>query len=110
QYILKRHKHKESLLQQWDFFKAADIDIIVPFHPFPNGREYIKHTENYYTIAPYMKGTKLNYKRAEDRSTAVQTLKKFHYKAKNIYINSPVYRKSIFIKWNDRLIAFKQTE
>ncbi|MFA1822555.1 hypothetical protein ACDX78_20725 [Virgibacillus oceani] len=109
-YILKKHKNKEILYQQWEFFKATDNGVLIPFHPFPNGRGFLTYKDSYYTISPYVEGKKLNYKFSEDRKAAVATVKKFHRKARNIYIKRPVNKKPFFIKWYDRLLAFKQTE
>lgn len=109
-YILKRHKNREVLLQQWDFFKSIHNEFVIPFYPFPNGREFLSYRNNYFTIAPYTEGEKLNYKSAEDRKAAVYTIKNFHREARNIYLKRPVTRKHFLVKWHDRLLAFKQTE
>ncbi|GAB3802051.1 phosphotransferase [Virgibacillus kimchii] len=109
-YILKKHINKKILLQQWGFFKMIGNEYIVPFHPFPNGREFLTYNNHYYTIAPYIEGKKLNYQSAGDRRSAVDTLKQFHENASNIHMKNPVERKQFLIKWHERFQAFKQTE
>jgi len=109
-YILKKHRNKEMLYQQWEFFRAADSEVLIPFDPFPNGREFLSYKNNYFTLSTYAIGRKLNYKLAEDRDTAVETVKYFHRNARNIYIKRPVYKKNFIIKWYDRMHTFKQTE
>jgi len=109
-YILKKHTNRAVLMQQWNFFKVISNGLVIPFHPFPNGREYLTYKNHYYTIAPYIHGKKLNYKHADDRKSAVNTLKHFHEKAKNIYMKGHVERKHFLEKWHHRFQAFKQTE
>src|SRR5690625_1888540 len=109
-YILKRHKSKDVLLQQWNFFNVIESEFVIPFHAFPNGRNFLMYRNNYFTIAPYIEGRKLNYKFAEDRKEAVNTVKSFHEKARNVYLKRPVDKKFMLVKWYDRLLVFKQTE
>ncbi|OZU89837.1 hypothetical protein CIL03_01480 [Virgibacillus indicus] len=108
--VLKSHRRKDVMEQQWAFFERMNYSNAVSFKYFPNEKMFIADKNNYWTIAPYIRGEKLNYNRKTDRQKAVEALKNFHSKATGIYIQQPVYRELFIIRWIQRLSLFKKTE
>lgn len=108
--IVKKHRNKENVDQQWHFFDAVDESQIVPFINFPNGQKVISSNHSSWTISPYIQGDKLYYKRSDDRKEAIRTLQKFHNSASNISVAKPIIKDSMFIRWYRRLLNFKKTE
>ena len=109
-FILKGQRKKSVVEQQWDFLEKMDASIVVPLTNYPNGRRIIEYKNNFWTIAPYIKGEKLNYSNKNDRKTAVLALNDFHDKATGIYVSRPVKRDLFIIRWYQRLHSFKKTE
>lgn len=109
-FVLKEHRRKDMVEQQWAFFERMNSSNAVPFKPFPNGKRIIEDKNNYWTIAPFIRGEKLNYNKKTDRQKAVGALRVFHRKATGIYVQQPVYRDMFIIRWFHRLNLFKQTE
>ncbi|AIF45383.1 hypothetical protein [Virgibacillus sp. SK37] len=108
QFIIKRHAQKNIVDQQWQFFNNFSNKPVVPFVAFPNGRKIIKENNQFWTIAPFIEGGHLNYRYRRDRESAVATLKNFHDRAENIYIEQPLIKNNIIIRWYKRLEAFKK--
>lgn len=108
--ILKKHRKKENVVQQWDFFEQLNESNVVPFISYPNGQKIISTKNYYWTITPYIRGDKLNYERSDDRDTAVKSLQNFHDRASHIYVAHPIEKDNIFIRWYHRLLSFKKTE
>ncbi|WP_077357908.1 hypothetical protein [Virgibacillus halodenitrificans] len=109
-YIIKRHIRKKIVDQQWQFFDNFSNNPVIPFIAFPNSQKIIKKNNQIWTIAPYIKGEHLNYRFKHDRGSAVATLKKFHAQAENIYIEQPLIKNNVIIRWYKRLEEFKKTE
>lgn len=109
-FILKKHRSRNRVQQQWDFFEEKPSTVVVPFHSFPNGRKYLYTGGNYWTISPYKAGSKLNYKVERDRMTAVKTLKQFHREASGVKIPYPLKKEKFYLRWYNRLESFKKTE
>lgn len=109
--ILKAHQNKMSVHQQWLFFEEMKdrFSHIVPFIPFPNGNQTIKHKHLEWTISPYIPGSGLNYKREGDRTSVLQAVKRFHKNAVQIHL--PLFNKKALIieRWNRQLNTFKKT-
>lgn len=108
--ILKRHGNKRNVEQQWHFFSRIRSPAIVPFIRFPNGEKMLEGIGSYWTIAPFIHGEKLDYGNAADRAIAVDTLKKFHRKARTIRISNPIKKDPFYIRWFHRLAAFEKTD
>lgn len=108
--ILKLHQKLDVIKQQWDFFKQIQASTVVSFQRYPNGRKVIADGHYYWTIAPFIKGKKLQYKNKKDRVAAVETLHDFHDKAKHIHVSHPIKKDLFFVRWAHRLEAFKKTE
>lgn len=108
--ILKKHRKKENVEQQWDFFGQLDKSNVVPFTSYPNGQKIISTNNYHWTITPYIRGDKLNYERSDDRDTAVKTLQNFHDRASHIFVSHPIVKDNMFIRWYQRLLSFKKTE
>jgi len=108
-FILKRHQKRDRIEQQWCFFERMQKMLFVPFRKYPNGKKFLVAGNDYWTIAPFIKGRKLHYKNEEDRKTAVETLHYFHNKAKHIYVSRPMKKDLFLVRWEDRLNTFKKT-
>ncbi|MEN1969276.1 phosphotransferase [Lentibacillus sp. N15] len=109
-YILKKYPNSKWVQQQWRFFDTLQSSVVVKFARFPNGRKYIKHNDFYWTIAPFVPGEKLHYSIERDRQTSVHTLRQFHRDAKTIRIHNPIKRQLFYVRWSNRLAAFKETK
>lgn len=109
--ILKAHKHKGNLLQQWYFFQQLNTSIVVPFIHYPNGSKWIQDREDYlWTISPFIEGRSLHYAYDNDRNAVVMALKLFHQQASQLHTDQIVKKEVMFRKWYYRLLQFKQTE
>ncbi|MEC5422055.1 hypothetical protein QGM71_00930 [Virgibacillus sp. C22-A2] len=108
--ILKGHRIKENVEQQWEFLNALADSNCVGFTRYPNGRKFITRKNYHWTLAPYIKGEKLNYNFPQDRTKAVRALKSFHKYARNIVVSRPLSKDIFYIRWNKRLLSFKKTE
>lgn len=109
-FILKKHYKWTIVKQQWDFFEQLKNTAIIPFHYYPNGKKIISQDHNYWTISPFIKGDKLQYKHKKDRDRAVSTLHQFHDNARGIHVSLPVSKDLFFVRWARRLQSFKKTE
>jgi len=109
-FIVKGHRKKDNIEQQWKFFEKWKGKTIVPFIRFPNGKKVIFGYRYYWCMSLFIKGRKLNYKHSVDRLEAVETLKSFHQEASNIYISNPVERDLLFNRWYRRLLTFEKTK
>lgn len=109
-FILKKHRHKAIVNQQWDFFGQINEEGIVPFQLFPNGKKFIADHAGLWTIAPFKDGEKLRYKYQQDREKAVRALHCFHAAAQHIYVQAPVRRDLFPDRWIRRLNKFRMTE
>ena len=110
--VLKAHKSKESVAQQWSFFnkiKGRGSNSVL-FKLFPNGKEVIECNTYIWTISPYMSGKKVNYRSSEERRSVVAALKKFHKCATGIKIKPMKKNTLITERWYNRLNTFKKTE
>jgi len=108
-FILKRHQKRDRIEQQWGFFEQMQKMLFVPFQKYPNGKKFLADGNDYWTIAPFIKGRKLHYKNEKDRNAAVETLHYFHNKAKHIYVSHPIKRDLFLVRWEGRLNTFKKT-
>ncbi|WP_176555824.1 phosphotransferase [Virgibacillus ndiopensis] len=107
--ILKKHRKKEDVDQQWDFFDKLSTSIVIPFRRFPNGKKILISNGYYWTIAPFIEGTKLNYAINDDRKACLATLRAFHERAEDIRVTNPLRRKLFYKRWYKRLQSFKNT-
>ncbi|MFC4558939.1 phosphotransferase [Virgibacillus kekensis] len=108
--ILKKHRNKSRMLQQWDFFEQFNSSMAVPFCRFPNGQKYLLTEGRYWTVSRYQSGNKLNYNDERDRVSAVDTLRMFHNEALGIKIPTPGRKEKFYLRWYDRLESFKKTD
>ncbi|HEX6595148.1 MAG TPA: phosphotransferase [Bacillota bacterium] len=109
-FILKKHRHQKTVLQQWNFFEQLPIKAAVPFVTFPNDKKIIDDGSFYWTISPFIEGRKLNYNDDKDRQAAVTTVKDFHASSENIHLAHRVRKPMTVVRWYHRLQSFKQTE
>lgn len=108
-FILKKHQKFDRLEQQWDFFEQVQNQLFVPFQKYPNGQKYLVQGNNYWTLTPFIKGRKLDYKNETDRYAAIEVLHNFHKEAKRIYISRPIKKDLFLVRWERRLSAFEKT-
>lgn len=109
-YILKKHANLDVLEQQWRFFDQMQSLVVVSFERFPNRKRYIKHNGYFWTIAPFIEGEKLHYAYEQDRRRSVRALQRFHQDARTVTIKHPLKRRLFYLRWADRLKAFRETE
>lgn len=110
EFIVKKHRRRKIVEQQWDFFEKINTKNIVAFERFPNGKQMIAAYDEYWTLAPYIRGKKLDYRKEEDREAGLMALQRFSLLARNIYVPKPIQRQYFYVRWYKRLQSFKQTE
>ncbi|MCD5323710.1 MULTISPECIES: phosphotransferase [Pontibacillus] len=106
--IVKRYTSVHSVEHQWELFKAISANsALVPFIPFPSGDLWIR--DGYgatWTLAPYIRGDSLNYKRKADREVACNVLGAFHQQAKGIEVDSLIVKQPLYMHWKKRFRHF----
>ncbi|MFD1362935.1 phosphotransferase [Lentibacillus salinarum] len=107
--ILKRHRNRARLEQQWRFFAQQTSSVIIPFQRFPNQKPYLTDDSHYWTITPYIPGKKLNYHFAGDRESGLLALQTFHHDTKRIKVSSPLRQEIFYRRWSKRLQKFRNT-
>ncbi|MFD1038606.1 hypothetical protein ACFQ3N_09395 [Virgibacillus byunsanensis] len=108
--ILKIHRNREVVEQQWQFFDNIRDPLIASFQKFPNGNKLLSDRGVHCTITPFIRGTKLNYKNEADRIEVVNTIQRFHKKATTIYVSKPIKKDLFYRRWYKRLLLFMKTE
>lgn len=108
-FILKKHRNKTRMEQQWSFFEQIKSPDIIPFEHFPNQKKFIYDKSYYWTISPYIRGKKLNYLVDKDRIESLETLKKFHGQASGINVLNRLKKDIFYLRWYKRLQTFKKT-
>lgn len=109
-FILKRHRNKSRIEQQWNLFDQIKSPIIIPFERFPNQKKFIEDSDFFWTLSPYIQGRKLNYKVERDRRASLQSLEAFHEHTSGIKVDNPLTKELFYMRWYRRLHIFKKTD
>lgn len=107
-YVLKRYKFKSSMIQQWKFFKKTTSKQIIMFTHFPNGKEFLRDKECFWTMTPYAEGKVLKFSLSRDRKDAIKTLETVLHDIIGTRIAYPKIKANLYVNWRSRLRKWEQ--